>query len=62
MSADAGRPLVAEVTDPVCGMTFDESSAIELGACMSEHEGRRFWFCCPSCQAEFRADPAKFAG
>src|SRR5512134_4020036 len=33
------------VTDPVCGMTFHPTDAVES----HEHEGRRFYFCASSC-------------
>lgn len=50
-----------EVKDPVCGMAFDEETAADLGATAVEHEGRRYWFCCPTCEKEFRAAPQRFS-
>ena len=26
-----------------------------------DHEGQRYWFCCPGCAPAFDADPAKYA-
>lgn len=49
-----------EVVDPVCGVAFDEETAEALGACRVEHGGRTRWFCCPTCQREFLADPAQY--
>ncbi len=49
-----------DVTDPVCGVTFDEESAAEMGAVIVDHEGARHHFCCETCAAEFRADPARY--
>ena len=49
---------MAEVTDPVCGMTFDEESALDLGASFLEVDGKRVWFCCPTCEKEYRAQAA----
>lgn len=43
-------------------MTFDEEGALELGACLVERGGKRFWFCCPACEKEFLAAPEKFGG
>lgn len=52
---------MAEVTDPVCGMTFEEETASDLGATSVEHNGRRVWFCCPHCEAEFQRAPERFS-
>lgn len=51
---------LTEVTDPVCGMTFPEEGAEELGALHAEHEGKRVWFCSPTCEREFLADPSRY--
>lgn len=48
---------MAEVTDPVCGMTFDDRTADELGAHKVVHNGATIWFCCADCEKEFRASP-----
>jgi len=42
-------------TDPVCGMTIDESSPLR-----HEHAGTTYFFCSPGCRAKFAADPAKY--
>lgn len=44
------------VTDPVCGMTFHRLDA----AASHEHEGKRFYFCAPSCAERFRQFPDHF--
>jgi uncharacterized protein len=41
--------------DPVCGMTVDHRNAE-----MSEHGGRRHFFCGPGCRAKFEADPERY--
>ena len=53
---------MAEVACAVCGMAFEEEGALDLGASYLDRAGRRFWFCGPSCETEFRADPSKFGG
>lgn len=53
---------VADVEDPVCKMTFPEETAEELGATKVVHKGRTHWFCSPTCEGEFRADPERYAG
>ncbi|HVR43493.1 MAG TPA: heavy metal translocating P-type ATPase [Thermoanaerobaculia bacterium] len=53
----ADRPRSdGRVTDPVCGMTVEPSSA----AGTSEYGGETFHFCSPGCKAKFDADPAKY--
>lgn len=51
---------MAEVACAVCGMPFEEEGALDMGASRLERGGRTFWFCCPPCEREFLADPAKF--
>jgi Cu+-exporting ATPase len=51
LSVAAGR-----ATDPVCGMSVDPEKA----AGKEDYRGRTYYFCNPSCQAKFRADPARF--
>jgi len=46
----------SKVTDPVCGMTVDPSTA----AASVEHEGRTFYFCGKGCAKSFTADPGKY--
>ena len=55
MTAQVQAPVIPEV-DPVCGMTVDTSKA----AGSFDHQGKTYYFCNPSCQARFQADPAKF--
>jgi P-type Cu+ transporter len=42
--------------DPVCGMTVDPDRA----AAQSLHDGKTFYFCCPSCATKFAAAPEKY--
>jgi Cu+-exporting ATPase len=44
------------VTDPVCGMEVDPSSA----AAAWEHEGQAYYFCSVGCMERFRQEPARF--
>ncbi|MES2092895.1 MAG: heavy metal translocating P-type ATPase [Actinomycetota bacterium] len=44
------------VTDPVCGMTIDPTTA----AATRDHEGAAFSFCSTSCAAKFDADPHRY--
>src|ERR1700730_2395597 len=52
---DGGRQM--SVTDPVCGMQVDPSTA----AAQAPNEGDGFLFFSPSCRDKFVADPAKYA-
>ncbi len=45
-------------TDPVCGMTVDEKSAADTVV----HSGKKYYFCSPTCQHGFEANPARYAG
>jgi Cu+-exporting ATPase len=49
---DAG----AEVLDPVCGMTIAKADAVGH----VDYQGRTYYFCNPSCQERFGADPEAF--
>ncbi len=44
------------VKDPVCGMSVDPATA----RATAEHEGCRYYFCCPHCAQKFTADPQKY--
>ncbi|WP_448072952.1 heavy metal translocating P-type ATPase [Georgenia yuyongxinii] len=47
-----------KVTDPVCGMSIDPTSA----AGSAEYEGNTYYFCSGHCAETFKAEPAKYAG
>lgn len=51
---------MTDVTDPVCKMEFPEESAEELGASSTLHEGKKVWFCSPTCLHAFEADPQRY--
>src|SRR5689334_21278510 len=44
------------VLDPGCGMTVDPTTA----KFSTEHDGKRYYFCCGGCLAKFQADPRKY--
>ena len=46
------------VVDPVCGMTVNPHTTSHRHV----HQGRPYYFCSPSCQQKFVADPAKYLG
>ncbi len=45
------------VTDPVCGMTVDPSTAVTV-----EFEGETYYFCERACADTFRDDPTRWTG
>ncbi|MAY94980.1 MAG: copper-translocating P-type ATPase [Nocardioides sp.] len=47
----------AQVTDPVCGMRIDPTSA----AASTEHDGRTYYFCSTHCANQFRDNPDTYA-
>ena len=58
MTASKLLPMVQApgAVDPVCGMTVDPATA----KFSTEHQGKRYYFCCGGCQAKFTADPARY--
>lgn len=49
--------MMAQVKDPVCGMTIDSNSV----AATSEYQGTRYYFCSTDCKTEFDENPADYA-
>src|SRR6185503_5491687 len=47
---------MAEVVDPVCGMTISPADAVGH----VEHKGYTYYFCAESCLEQFSADPERF--
>lgn len=43
--------------DPICGMMVDEKKTKFI----SEFEGKKYYFCSPSCKATFDKEPRKYA-
>ena len=55
--ARASSPTeLLEAVDPVCGMTV----AVGPDTPQADHEGTRYWFCCPGCRARFAKNPTAF--
>ena len=48
----------ARYTDPVCGMSTEDTKAFTP----YEHEGRTHYFCSPRCLAQFKENPAAHGG
>jgi Cu+-exporting ATPase len=55
-ATNADTKRIGTVTDPVCGMQVDPAKA----AGTVEHDGETYYFCSPSCERKFAADPAKY--
>jgi len=54
-----GKPHVSDMTtDPVCGMSLEESTA----KTSTDYEGQRYYFCSDACREEFEAHPDEYAG
>ncbi len=49
---------MAQVTDPVCGMTVDPTTAQHK----SEYQGQSYYFCAPGCKKAFDKEPEKYLG
>jgi Cu+-exporting ATPase len=50
--------LVPVHTDPVCHMQVEEDSA----AGVSEHQGKRYYFCSRGCKERFDRNPGQYLG
>jgi P-type Cu+ transporter len=50
--------LVPVHTDPVCHMQVDQNTA----AAVSEHQGKRYYFCSKGCKEKFDRNPGQYAG
>jgi len=56
----AGKPEAAPespAVDPVCGMEVETATARHA----AEHDGERYYFCCPGCKRAFEREPEKYA-
>jgi len=42
--------------DPICKMAVDEKTA----EFVSEHNGKKYYFCAPGCKKAFEANPEKY--
>lgn len=49
---------MAQVKDPVCGMTVDPATAPG----QATHQGKTYYFCSEQCRVQFERTPEKFAG
>jgi YHS domain-containing protein len=52
-----GRTPMPIHTDPVCHMQVDQNTA----AAVSEHAGRKYYFCSPGCKEKFDRNPGQYA-
>lgn len=48
---------MAQVKDPVCGMTVDASTARERAT----YEGKEYVFCSAGCKQKFQSNPQQYA-
>ena len=46
-----------KVTDPVCGMQFNEEKAVAK----VEYQGKTYYFCTEACRKQFDEEPARYA-
>ena len=53
VTAEATEPLIAQTTCPVMGGPIDPNIYLD-------YQGRRVYFCCQGCQAEFMKNPDEY--
>ncbi|MBI1331621.1 MAG: YHS domain-containing protein [Armatimonadetes bacterium] len=46
--------------DIVCPVTGDTIASPDKAVGHQDYNGKRYYFCCPGCPDQFKADPAKF--
>lgn len=57
MKAKERAHHMAQVKDPVCGMTLESEQA----AATVTHKGQTYHFCSPMCKTKFAMNPDKYA-
>src|SRR5262249_43179433 len=50
--------MLPKMTDPVCGMSVDPSSASDS----TEHKGQAVYFCSRTCRDKFESNPDRYVG
>ena len=55
-SPDQSGAAAQKVTDPVCGMSVNRTTA----AHRADHDGEEYYFCSARCRAKFVADPDRY--
>ena len=48
---------MAQVTDPVCGMTIEDLDVVGT----SEYQGKHYFFCSAGCKSRFDVSPQEYA-
>ncbi|AMK21617.1 heavy metal translocating P-type ATPase [Sphingobium sp. TKS] len=56
--AHSGTSTQGMVSDPVCGMSVDPTTALHVAT----HAGAHHYFCSAGCLAKFNAEPARYTG
>jgi Cu+-exporting ATPase len=54
--AGTQEPAAAKAVDPVCGMFVDPGKARGR----ADYKDKTYFFCCPGCEAKFKAEPEKY--
>jgi YHS domain-containing protein len=59
-SAVFKAPGEATIGDKSNCLVSNEEFLVTDSSPKAEHEGKTYYFCCPGCDAKFKADPAKY--
>lgn len=55
-------PGEAKVGDKTTCPISKEEFVVTESSPKAEHDGKTYYFCCPGCDAKFKADPQKYVG
>jgi len=55
-------PGEARVGDKTLCLVSKEEFVVKEDSPKVEYEGKTYYFCCPGCDAKFKADPKKYLG
>lgn len=55
-------PGEAKVGDKTFCLISKEEFVVTASSPKAEYEGKTYYFCCPGCDAKFKADPKKYLG
>jgi Cu+-exporting ATPase len=59
-AGDVKKPGEAKVGDKTTCPVSGEEFVVTANSPTAEYDGKTYYFCCPGCDAKFKADPKKY--